>query len=132
MEKISAKTRDIKFFSEKNGGMITVHSIWAKKYADRLEAADDVKRYRTNVSLENWESKISTVGLRTTYLKTGWSSDFMLVMQDDSVAIRELIAIENFKKRAEMEKLEISRRYWTAAHVVDWGVVMMEKEGSAW
>ena len=132
MEKLTAKTRDIKFFSKKNGGMVTVHSIWAKKYAEMLEDDDWIKFYRTNVALENWGGKISTIGLRTAYLQTDWSSDFMLVMQDDSVAIQELATAADLKKKAEIEKLEISRRYWKVAHVNDWGVVMVTKEGGAW
>ena len=132
MEKLAAKTRDIKFFSKKNGAMITVHSIWAKKYTEMLEEDSSIKLYRTNIALENWGDKISTIGLRTSYLQTGWSSDFMLVMQDGSVAIRELMTADDLKKKAEMEKLEISRRYWKVAHVNDWGVGMVTKEGAAW
>lgn len=132
MEKLAAKARDIKFFSSKNGGMVTVHSVWAKKYAEALEEDESIKFYRTNVALENWIDKISTIGLRTSYLQTGWSSDFMLVMQDDNVAIRELVTADDLKKKAEIEKLEISRRYWKIAHVSDWGVVMVTKEGAAW
>jgi len=65
-------------------------------------------------------------------LATGWSSDFLLVNQNDEVAIRELITKADLRKKAEMEKLEISRRYWNVAHVADWGIVLIEQEGAAW
>lgn len=132
MEKLASKVRDIRFFSHKNGGMVTVHSVEAKRFADALEADQDIKLYQTNVTLENWRDKISSTGVRTSYLKTDWSTDFLLVKRDDSVAIRELIAHEALEKRAEMEKLEISRRYWKVAHVDDWGMVLVQKEGGAW
>ena len=52
--------------------------------------------------------------------------------QNDEVAIRELITKADLRKKAEMEKLEISRRYWNVAHVADWGIVLIEQEGAAW
>ena len=132
MEKAKAKVRDIKFYSKKNGGMITVHSVKAKKYADMLEQDESIKLYRTNVILENWQENISTVGIRTLYMKLDWTSDFMLVQQDDNIAIREILTHEALEKKAEMEKLEISRRYWKIAHVENWGMVLAPKEGRAW
>ena len=46
-----------------------------------------------------------------------WTSDFLIAFQDDSVGIRELLPERFLLKAAEMEKLEISRRYWKAGHV---------------
>ena len=37
MERAGKKTRDIQFFSEKNGGMVCLHSPTARDYAKYLE-----------------------------------------------------------------------------------------------
>ena len=72
VEKLATRARDIKFFSQKNGGMVTVHSMTAKRYAEEIEADESIKLYKTNVTLENWQDKISATGLRSsTWLQDG-------------------------------------------------------------
>lgn len=132
MNKTANKSRDIKFFSPKNGKTITVHTAVAKRFCDTLEKDDQVKSYQTNVELVNWQEKCSIVGLRTSYVNTQWSSDFLIIKADDSVMVRELMSLEDLKKKSEIEKLEISRRYWKVAHVSDWGIILVESEGVSW
>lgn len=132
MEKKANKARDIRFHSNKNDCMMTVHSKEAKQYADNLEDDAKVKGYQANVPLENFQSKISLIDIRKNYQQAEWTSDFLLIMQDDSVTVREVVTHEDLTKRAEIEKLELSRRYWKAAHVTDWGIVLAKKEERAW
>ncbi|MDL2238443.1 hypothetical protein LJC56_11575 [Christensenellaceae bacterium OttesenSCG-928-K19] len=132
MEKQGHKKRDIRFFSNKNDCMMTVHSKEAKKYADNLEEDEKVKGYQTNVPLVNFRDKISLIDIRKSYQQSEWTSDFMLIMPDDSVAIREVFTYDDLKQRAPIERMELSRRYWKAAHVTDWGIVLVKKEERAW
>ena len=40
--------------------------------------------------------------------------------------IREIISAEQLRKRAEVEKLELSRRYWNGLDIDDWRIVVEE------
>ena len=52
MERAGKKTRDIQFFSEKNGGMVCLHSPIARDYAKYLEKQPWVESYEAGVPLE--------------------------------------------------------------------------------
>ena len=52
MEKAGQKTRDIRFFSQKNGQMLCLHSRSARDYAKYLEEQAWVERYETGQSLD--------------------------------------------------------------------------------
>lgn len=77
MQKGKEKTRDIKFFSEKNQTMICVHTPEAREYAKSLEEQSGIKNYETNrvLELEHF-SHVNPVGIRPDYFKTVWVSDF--------------------------------------------------------
>lgn len=125
MRNQKAKTQSVKFMSRKNGKVITVFEESAKGYAQKLEDDPNVKSYEVNIPLDNWQQTISRVGLRKEYIDVEWTSDFLIVFQDDGVRVRELMPERCFLKAAEMEKLEISRRYWKAGHVANWMIVVM-------
>ena len=65
MQKGKEKTRDIKFFSEKNQTMICVHTPEAREYAKSLEGQSDIGSYETNrvLELEHF-SHVNPVGIR--------------------------------------------------------------------
>lgn len=126
MEKAKQRTRDIQFYSNKNEQMICVHSQRARDYAKYLETQDSVVGYETNVSLNLEQySHINPVDIRPDYLQIQWVSDFCLKYQDGRIGIRELISEEMLRKRAAVEKLELSRRYWFALDVQEWKVILV-------
>lgn len=124
MDKAGKKTRDIKFYSEKNKHMVTVHSREARAFAKYLESMEQVSSYEAGVALEPARLRlISKVDIRGEYFEQQWESDFCIKYDDGTAAVRE-IAVENFSsKRAEIEKLELSRRYWRSMGVLDWKIV---------
>lgn len=69
--------------------------------------------------------RISRAGIRTDYLQTGWSTDFVLRYADGRKGVRELILKEQLKKKAYVERLELSRRYWAATDT-EWMVVIVD------
>lgn len=69
--------------------------------------------------------RISRAGIRTDYLQTGWATDFMLEYADGHKGVRELILREQLKKKAYVERLELSRRYWAVTDT-EWMVVIMD------
>ena len=50
----------------------------------------------------------------------------MITFADGRKEIREIVSVEQLRKRAVVEQLELSRRYWGALDVSGWKVVVME------
>lgn len=127
MEKQMGKIRTIRFFSQKNQEVLIVHSALAKKFAEHLEKDSAVKKYQTNVALENWKEYVSSAGIRKSYLTCEWTSDFLIEDENAQVSVREIVSASDLDKRAEVEKLEISRRYWKSVNVFSWQAVIVEE-----
>ena len=126
MERAGKKTRDIQFFSEKNGRMVYLHSLAARDYAKYLEGQSRVVSYEAGVSLlEDLYCHVSPVGIRGLYFKTSWESDFLLHFADGRSGIRELVREDLLQKASTAERLEFSRRYWAATDVDEWKVVLV-------
>ena len=130
MEKAGTKTRDIKFFSPKNNAMMTVHTPVAQEFAQYLEEQPWVASYDTCVPLQmEHYPHVSPVDIRAEYFQTQWASDFVLHLADGNTGVREICTLKQFQKRAFIEKLEFSRRYWLATGVTDWRVYVYGGEG---
>ena len=129
MEKAGVHTRDIRFFSQKNRKMICVHSQVAKDYAKYLEDQPHVIGYETSELLQmDRFQHISPLNIRKAYLAEKWTTDFLLHYADGRTGVREILDKQDLTKRADVEKLELSRRYWAGLDVSDWKVVIT-KEG---
>jgi len=127
MEKLGVKMRDIQFFSEKDGGIIKVHSHQARDYAKWLEGESWVASYEAGVPLDTSRyPNIDRIGIRPAYFETEWASDFLLRYADGRTGVRELVTgMGQLEKRAILERLEFSRRYWSVLDVSDWKVVLI-------
>ena len=125
MHKDKARTRDIYFFSHKSNEMLCVHSERAREHARRLEEDGGVESYEVNVQLNiDQYPYLSAVDIRASYFQTQWTSDFMVRYRDGRREIQEIVNVEDLKKRAVIEKLELSRRYWELMQVSKWCVVL--------
>ena len=125
MEKLGKRTREIRFYSEKNQAMCCVHSAYARDYAKWLEEREDVRGYEVNIALDTaFLGRVNRVDIRGSYLKTDWTTDFKLFFTDGHSGVREIIRKEKLQERADVEKLELSRRYWKAQGIEDWKVVL--------
>lgn len=127
MQKAGEKARDIQFFSKKNNALVCVHSEEAKAFTRYLEEMDEVVSYKANTP---WDSVrlefVSRVDIRKDYFQQQWTSDFCLVYADGSIGVREVIRPSQMEKRATVERLELSRRYWAGQHIRDWKIIVME------
>ena len=125
MERAGIRTRDIQFWSEKNQQMICVHSRRARDFAKYLEQQSWVKTYQTCVPLDqNRFPNISPIDIRKEYFSQEWTSDFVIQTADGRSSVREFIDEREFTKKAVMEKMELSRRYWSVLDVTDWKLVI--------
>ena len=126
MERAGKKTRDIQFFSEKNGGMVCLHSPAARDYAKYLESQSWVESYEAGAPLsEELYCHVSSVGIRGLYFQTSWASDFLLQFADGRRGIRELVREEALQTASTVERPEFSRRYWAATNIDEWKVVLL-------
>lgn len=125
MEKASTKTRTIKFQSKKNNCVMKVHTKGARDYSCYLEKENRVERYDSLKILDqHMYVHINPIDIRKSYFDISWLTDFVLYYCDGSIGIRELVNLESLFKRATIEKLEFSRRYWAQLKVEDWKIVI--------
>lgn len=130
MDKTESKYRDIQFYSEKNEALMSVHSRDVKIYADILENSPHVVKYKCILPLEpGFMEEVSRLGIRPEYFNTAWASDFWIENADGTTGIREVVPAVQLVKRATVEKLELSRRYWKQLDVGDWKIVVMDRGG---
>ena len=126
MEYANKRTREIRFFSEKNNCIMIVHTESARAYAESLEWNTDVKSYQTCQLLDKDKYfHIPKVGMRTEIFRKEWISDFVIHMKNDAIAVRELCYREDFLKTMNLQKMEFSRRYWDGLGVSDWKIIMV-------
>ena len=101
MERTGERTRDIRFYSNKNGDIVCLHSKWARDYAKWLEEQPWVQSYQVGCPLDaDIMGRISRAGIRTDYLQTGWATDFVIRCADGHKGVRELILRQQLKKKA--------------------------------
>lgn len=125
IDKAGKKVRDIAYHSTKNGGMVTVHSEAARAYSKYLEERSEVTAYEACKPLDiNRLDALQKTDIRGEYFREQWVSDFYVRHADGTAAVRELVSAADLTKRAEIEKLELSRRYWAALGVADWKIVI--------
>ena len=127
MDKAGIKTRDIRFFSGKNNQIICIHSKWARDYAKYLEQQPWVQSYQAVVPLEpDYMQYVSPIDIRSLYFKSEWATDFLIRFVDGRKGVRELVHREDLTKRAMVERLELSRRYWAVRDIDEWKVVLVD------
>lgn len=127
MERLGVKTRDIRFFSAKNDCIVCVHSRQARDYAKYLEDQSWVAAYEPNFPLNaDRFAQVLPVDIRPDYFHVPWSSDFFLTYADGRKGARELAQAADLRKRAVVERLELSRRYWKAFGIDEWKVVLTD------
>ena len=126
MERTGERTRDIRFFSAKNNDIVCLHSKWARDYAKWLETQPCVQNYEAGCPMDaDIMGRISRAGIRTDYLQAGWATDFVLQYADGHKGVRELVQQQQLKKKAYVERLELSRRYWATTDT-EWMVVIVD------
>lgn len=133
MDKTESKYRDIQFYSEKNKKLMSVHTREGKIYADILENNPNVAGYQCLQPLDPaFLEEIPRLEIRPDYFEAAWASDFRIENADGSISIREVVPAEYLTRRASVEKLELSRRYWKRLDVDDWKIVIMTRGGDGY
>jgi len=128
LDRAGKKVRDISYHSGKNGGMAVVHSEAARAYSKYLEERPEVASYEACKPLDATRlNSVQKTDIRGEYFQGQWASDFFIRFADGTTGVRELVSASDLTKRSEVEKLELSRRYWAALGVSDWRIVIAGK-----
>lgn len=70
---------------------------------------------------------MNPVDIRREYLALQWTTDFVIHTADGQIAVREFADPKDFSKKAVVEKLELSRRYWAILDISDWKLVVSDE-----
>jgi len=126
VRKAGKKQRDIRFRSMKNGRVMLVHTQEELSYANQLEADERVAAYEYGRELDPSKlAMVKKVDIRTEYLKWRWESDFIITFRDGTTGVREIETYKKLTMLPNIERLELSRRYWKYAGVSDWKAVIV-------
>lgn len=129
MRKQTRTQREIRFYSDKNKEIVCAHTVEARNFAKWLELQPDVESYQIHVPLDTARfDNISRADMRQSYFSENWQTDFLVVSTDGVQQVRELVTPKLLLKRATVEQLEFSRRYWGVLNIRDWKVVYLEQE----
>ena len=114
MKKMKYKGRCEKRRVSKCKDVCKTYNVIQSAFADVLENDETVLDFECNVCLEGVYDNM-------------YSSDFLVSRIDGSCFVRECVWRNNLNKPSYVKLLDISRNYWLAHGVEDWGIVI-EKE----
>ena len=115
MRKRNYKGRCTKRYLPKCKDICRTYDPIQEAYATKLSTSKDVETFRCNVLLE---------GL----VEGDYTSDFVVTKDDGTIMVRECVYRSRLTKPMNIKLLEASRSYWLHRGVVDWGIVVNEKE----
>ena len=114
MKKINYKGRCEKRKVSKCEAICRTYSKIQSAMVDMLEKDNEVVTFECNVRLKGVADDM-------------YSSDFVIKKADGTTRVRECVWRFNLNKPSYSKLLDISRNYWLARGVEDWGIVI-EKE----
>ena len=97
-------------------GVCRTYSKIHTAYVVLLQEDPEILTFQCNVPLIGVEEDL-------------YSSDIVAVKQDGSTMVRECVWRKNLSRPTTARLLDVSRNYWIAHGVEDWGIVI-EKENS--
>lgn len=128
MNKKLFKGREYTFMSCKNNCPVTVIGEAARLAATKLESDERICSYQTKVLWESCFYLLNSKGIRKTYLEGEWTSDFLIQFLDGTELVLETISEKALFKLSEIEKLELSKRYWSERGI-QWAVFVKREDG---
>ena len=127
MEKCNEKKQEIRFYSNKNSKLLTVKSNVVRAYTKFLEDRNTVKEFEVHKKLiQERVQQLQRVDIRKDYIDSEWETDVYITYTDGTNGVREIVREEWLERRAVIEKLELSRRYWQSVGITNWKIVIME------
>lgn len=124
MRKKVTKERCAKLWLNKCEKVCHLYDKVQRAWAEQLQRDETVKSFQVNVPLDN-ASGMSPSGWQPPEMYT---TDFVIVLQDGTSAVREAEYRQNLNKPSTVDKLEYSRRYWLNRGISDWGIIVGRKE----
>ena len=69
---------------------------------------------------------VSPVDIHSLYFQSEWVTDFLIILANERKGGWELVHRENLTKRAMVERLKLSGRYWAVRDIDEWKVVLVD------
>ena len=79
-------------------------------YAAMLQADKNIVEFKCNLPIEDTGDEIFT-------------TDFLCVTKDNNIFVRECVLRERISRPKTVERLDMSRAYWSEQGILDWGIV---------
>ena len=112
MKKVDYKGRVIKRQLSKCKDVCRSYSEMQDDYARFLEIDDNVKEFTCNFKLEDDPETES------------YTTDFVITLIDGTVRVRECVYRKHLERQSTARLLDLSKNYWFAKGVLDWGIVV--------
>ena len=112
MKKFDYKGRCIKRQLSKCKEVCRSYSEMQDDYARFLQINDDVKAFSCNVQLTDDPETES------------YTSDFFITLADGTLRVRECVYRKHLERPSTARLLDLSKEYWRAKGVSDWGIVI--------
>ena len=112
MKKVDYKGRVIKRQLSKCKEVCRSYSEMQDDYARFLQIKDDVKAFSCNVRLDEDPETES------------YTSDFVITLADGTLRVRECVYRKHLERPCTARLLDLSKEYWRAKGVSDWGIVI--------
>ena len=112
MKKVDYKGRCIKRKLDKCKEVCRSYSEMQDDYARFLQINDDVKAFSCNVQLTDDPETES------------YTSVFVITLADGTLRVRECVYRKHLERPSTARLLDLSKEYWRAKGVSDWGIVI--------
>ena len=112
MKKVDYKGRVIKRQLSKCKEVCRSYSEMQDDYARFLQIDDNVKVFACNVRLDEDQETES------------YTSDFVITLADGTLRVRECVYRKHLERPSTARLLDLSKEYWRAKGVTDWGIVI--------
>ncbi len=112
MKKVDYKGRVIKRQLSKCKDVCRSYSEIQDDYARFLQIDDNVKEFTCNFKLEDDPETES------------YTTDFVITLIDGTVRVRECVYRKHLERPSTAKLLDLSKDYWLAKGVTDWGIVI--------
>lgn len=112
MKKVDYKGRCIKRQLSKCKDICRSYSEMQDDYARFLQVDDNVQEFTCNVRLTNAPET------------ENYTSDFVIKLADGTTRVRECVYRKHLERPSTAKLLDLSKNYWLAKGVSDWGIVI--------
>lgn len=104
-----------RYLSKCADGVVRTYNVLESKYADILQADENVKEFRCNVLMDGFP-------------EGNYCSDFVVTTVDGEIQVRECVFRKDLNRPRVIRMLDESLDYWRKRGITDWKLVIDKKK----